>query len=52
MTALEGYVETTSEAAQGIAMGIVFSALPLLMMGMALGLMRLMINIPMSVLGE
>lgn len=52
MNVLDAYAKGTKEAAEGIALGVVFSAVPLLMMGAAFGLMRLMINVPMTVLGE
>ena len=52
MSAFDSYATGTKEAAEGIALGVLFSAVPLLMMGAAFGLMRLMISIPMSVLGE
>lgn len=52
MSSLDSYAKTTQEAAEGIALGVLFSAVPLLMMGAAFGLMRLMISVPMTVLGE
>lgn len=52
MSSLDSYTKTTKEAAEGVALGVLFSAVPLLLIGAAFGLMRLMISVPMSVLGE
>ena len=45
------YLDVTGKAAEGIARGLLFSAVPLMMMGLALGVMKLLLRVPVALIG-
>lgn len=51
MSKTEDFVEFTGKSAEGIATGLIFSAVPLLMMGLALGVMKLLMRVPVQLVG-
>jgi len=47
----ETFTQYSGQAAEGIAKGLLFTAVPLLMMGLAIGIMKQLIRIPIAVVG-
>jgi hypothetical protein len=49
--ASDAYIDVTGKAAEGIARGLLFSAVPLMMLGLSLGVMKLLIRLPVTLVG-
>lgn len=51
MSKTEQFVDFSAKSAEGIATGLLFSAVPLLMMGLAIGVMKLLMRVPVELVG-
>ena len=51
MSKTEEFVDFAGKSAEGVATGLLFSAVPLLMMGLAIGVMKLLLRVPVQLIG-